>query len=342
VIRSKAERHHQSMATRTSKAKPIKKSPPRVTSVVKRAGGEAQTALFLSAELNARPSDFELGRAIHAYVPLLKASYAMAMGNPDPDLPPGFEDIGRIDVSGAEMAEAAEALDPKAREAVENDLRAMGLLPPLPGPEAAREAIPNPERFGVVARETATGAVIVSIRGTKTWQEWVKNLTVVPTLFFEAPTFGLVHLGFEIMWRRIRSSVLQALKAVPAGARVTFLGHSLGGAMAVLAALAVRRNYGKLNVDVCTMGGPRTGKVVFRVKYNKLIPRCYRITNQGDIVPHVPSVITGWNHTGVEIEVNGKTDDAHALDSYLAGLRRLEPGIPGAEAAGVVIQAATL
>ena len=81
---------------------------------------------------------------------------------------------------------------------------------------------------------------------------------------------------------------------------------------------------GRKIVDVCTLGGPRTGKIAFRIHFNHEIAKCYRIVNALDIVPHVPSVITGWNHVGVEIGVSGKGgSSAHSLDAYLDGLKKL-------------------
>ena len=95
---------------------------------------------------------------------------------------------------------------------------------------------------------------------------------------------------------------------------------------------------------MCTVGGPRVGKVDFRRSLNATIPRCVRVTNQFDIVPHVPSLITGWNHVGEEIEVDGNVENAHSLDAYLQGLRNIgrvrevsiSGVVPEAAAVGVV------
>ena len=83
--------------------------------------------------------------------------------------------------------------------------------------------------------------------------------------------FGLVHLGFEKMWSRVRRSVQDALAGIGADVRVTALGHSLGGAMATLGAVDVKRNMGKTKADLCTIGGPRAGKVGFRRNFNREI-----------------------------------------------------------------------
>ncbi len=93
--------------------------------------------------------------------------------------------------------------------------------------------------------------------------------------------------------------------------------------MAILGAVDVKKNFGKQNIDVCTFAGPRVGKLRFRVNFNKLIEKCFRVTNRGDVVPHVPSKITAWNHVGLEIEVNGRQGNAHSLDAHLAGCQNI-------------------
>jgi triacylglycerol lipase len=210
----------------------------------------------------------------------------------------------------AEMAEAAEAMPPAVQEAVRVDAEAM-------------EATADPSAFGFVVREAATGAVLVCIRGTQTPREWLANFTAVPNTFSLVPDFGLVHLGFERMYSSVRRSIQQVLAGIDPDVRVTALGHSLGGAMATLAAVDFKRNLGRRQVDLCTIGGPRVGKFAFRRNFNREIPLAFRVTNQFDIVPHVPSLVTGWNHVGEEIEVDGNVDGPHSLVAYLAGLRNV-------------------
>jgi len=93
--------------------------------------------------------------------------------------------------------------------------------------------------------------------------------------------------------------------------------------MATLGAVDIKRNMGKRAVDLCTVGGPRVGKIAFRRNFNLEIPLAFRVTNQFDIVPHMPSIILGWNHVGEEIEVDGNVDNAHSLEAYLRGLQNI-------------------
>ncbi len=257
----------------------------------------------------AAPSPFEVDRAVAAYIPLLEACYALANQQPVA-FPQGYVSLGEVRANLAEMAEATEVMPAAVQEAVRNDAEAM-------------EATADPTAFGFVVREERTGAVLVCIRGTQTPREWLANFTAVPNTFSLVPDFGLVHLGFERMYRSVRRSIQQVLAGFGPDVRVTALGHSLGGAMATLAAVDFKRNLGKRQIDLCTIGGPRVGKFAFRRNFNREIPLAFRVTNQFDIVPHVPSLVTGWNHVGEEIEVDGNVDGPHGLPAYLAGLRNI-------------------
>ena len=276
----------------------------------------------------AAPSAFEVDRAISAYIPLLEACYAQANQRPFA-LPAGYVAIAEIRAELAKMLKAAVAEPPAVRQAVANDVA------------AAEAATIDPASFGLVVREQATGSVLVCIRGTQTPSEWLANFTAVPSPFTLVPGFGLVHLGFERMETSVRNSIASALNGVPSDARITMLGHSLGGAMAILAAVDLQRNFGRTNVDVCTVGGPRVGKADFRRSFDGEIADCFRVTNQFDIVPHVPSLITGWNHVGEEIEVDGNVESPHSLAAYLSGLRHIgrvrEVSISGAVREAAVV-----
>jgi pimeloyl-ACP methyl ester carboxylesterase len=304
---------------------------------------EVETSSFAAAGLDIQTVPFEKTRSLEIYLPMLRASYDFAHGNPDPALPATLERLAKVE-AGIDPVAAVAALTPQEQAAVDNDMRALD-------EEAARSivaaAIANPGGFGFVARVKNTDEFLVSIRGTQTPEEWVKNFTAVPNPWNEVPGFGVVHLGFEQMWRRIRVSVFDALRNVPARSRITMVGHSLGGAMATLGAADLKRNLGKdVDVDLWTVGCPRVGQLRFRSNFNRLVPQSFRVVNQGDIVPHLPSVLQLFAHVGKEVDVKGHNGNAHSLDAYQDGIRQLaDEGITAvAAAAGAVMvpAAATL
>jgi predicted lipase len=77
-------------------------------------------------------------------------------------------------------------------------------------------------------------------------------------------------------------------------------GHSLGGALAVMAAAYLQNVYNSVNY-LYTMGQPRVGNDNFAAFMTKSIPNTYRIVNNADQVPHVPQSVLGFKHSGFEV-----------------------------------------
>ena len=76
-------------------------------------------------------------------------------------------------------------------------------------------------------------------------------------------------------------------------------GHSLGGAIAQLAAIEFAQlGY---NVTLVTLGSPRVGDSNFADLLNRSIQRIYRITHSRDPIVHVPYVFMGFLHAGPEV-----------------------------------------
>ncbi|CAP20581.1 Protein CBG23826 [Caenorhabditis briggsae] len=76
-------------------------------------------------------------------------------------------------------------------------------------------------------------------------------------------------------------------------------GHSLGGALAGLAAPRIvhdglRQSH---QVKVITFGEPRVGNLDFSRTYDQLIPYSFRVTHAIDIVPHLPACVKDLSYT---------------------------------------------
>lgn len=97
------------------------------------------------------------------------------------------------------------------------------------------------------------GAIIASFRGTDSsnWGNWVENMRSWRTdKMFPIPgnPHALVHSGFEVLWSssNMKASITGAVSALLGahpGARFYSVGHSMGGALAQLAALDVKFLY---------------------------------------------------------------------------------------------------
>lgn len=76
-------------------------------------------------------------------------------------------------------------------------------------------------------------------------------------------------------------------------------GHSLGGALAVLCALNLRATFGVMS-EVYTYGEPRIGNKNFAAFADYTLPYIYRVINDADVVPHLPSLSMGFYHEGLQ------------------------------------------
>ncbi|KAK9866093.1 hypothetical protein WJX84_001319 [Apatococcus fuscideae] len=110
-----------------------------------------------------------------------------------------------------------------------------------------------------------------------------------------------VHAGFLTSWqknglnKRLVSRLCEIVsrrKDCPSGVKVYITGHSLGGALATLAAFDLVRGCRALNSDagpatepICyTFGAPRLGNHAFAKMYNTTVPNTWHVINDQDIV----------------------------------------------------------
>lgn len=131
------------------------------------------------------------------------------------------------------------------------------------------------------------GDHVISIRGTKTGQDWLTN-----------GNFGLstghrgssVHAGFNQTFESMASTFEKMLtpRLSNSGAgTVHCVGHSLGGALASLAADWVKLRYRK-PVNLYTFGAPRVGLSGYATNSTFGVDKIYRCTHGADPVPNVP------------------------------------------------------
>lgn len=83
-------------------------------------------------------------------------------------------------------------------------------------------------------------------------------------------------------------------------------GHSLGGALATMAAMDIRLDFPMIPLDKITFytfGSPRTGNRAFTDFLFSLFPNGgnQRVTHFNDSVPHVPPYDLGYSHVGDEV-----------------------------------------
>ncbi|KAF2287685.1 hypothetical protein GH714_002313 [Hevea brasiliensis] len=105
--------------------------------------------------------------------------------------------------------------------------------------------------------------------------------------------FLLVHHGFYNAYHNttLRPGILNAVKRAKeyyGDLDIMVTGHSMGGAIAAFCGLDLTVNHKAKNVMVMTFGQPRIGNAAFASYYSQCVPNTIRVTNDHDIVPHLP------------------------------------------------------
>lgn len=148
-------------------------------------------------------------------------------------------------------------------------------------------------------------AVVVAFRGTEPvkLKDWMTDLD---TQFVEAP-FGRAHSGFNLalshVWDELNACVAEFQAQ---GQSLWITGHSLGAALAVLAA-ARWREADKPVHGLYTFGAPRVGDRVFERTFNQDFgARHFRFVNNSDLVTRVPLRAMGFSHAGATLCFDNK------------------------------------
>lgn len=139
--------------------------------------------------------------------------------------------------------------------------------------------------------------IVIIFRGTepKEFKDVKADLKTWPKRSDEVQ--GLVHAGFaealDKVWKDLEPFVDECVKLHKIK-QVIFTGHSLGGALAVVA--AARSKY---IGEVYTYGQPRVGNR----KYSKQVKsKVYRFVNNNDVVPRVPPPLI-FGHQGIKFHI---------------------------------------
>ncbi|KAJ2856755.1 hypothetical protein J3B02_001421 [Coemansia erecta] len=175
---------------------------------------------------------------------------------------------------------------------------------------------PNPVSDGYLAVNPEEKEIYVVWTGTRRVRSIVADSLVI---FQEYPTEisgSAVHSGFFQITNAVFPHILKNIRALAEDYldyKVVFIGHSLGGANAVIAALMYARDneFEKERVRVWTFGEPRVGNKLFAEYYTSMLGnQTFRVTNQADVVPHVPPwQILGYQHHPLEIHILNKDHD---------------------------------
>lgn len=136
---------------------------------------------------------------------------------------------------------------------------------------------------------TASDVVMVAFRGTASVGDWLTDLNALSTERF----YGTVHRGFRNAFAVVDAKLREILNDVP-DRPIVLTGHSLGGALAMIAAAEWA---GQIPVSrIYTYGQPAVGKRRFPAfMIEHYAGKIFRFVNDDDIVTMVPPT---YDHVG--------------------------------------------
>ena len=162
-------------------------------------------------------------------------------------------------------------------------------------------------------------SIVLSFRGTETLENWIENLKLAKTDRQMSCAGCKVHSGFVDSWLSIAGPVLQQIRRLQQtypGAKLYTTGHSLGAALAIVAAYVLEYDDGLDIEGVYTFGQPRVGNYEFAQYYNKHSSThvTWRVTHHRDIVVHLPPKLFGFRHVANEVFY---ANDSRAESGYI-------------------------
>jgi predicted lipase len=169
---------------------------------------------------------------------------------------------------------------------------------------------------------------LLMFRGTQRRTEILGDLLTLQISYQHPQTredLGQVHLGFySLYFKQLAEAVKAAVQTLDPAKPLVISGHSLGGALANLAAMDVALHYPEFqpNLHIYTYGTPRVGDLTFVEAHSKLLPNHYRVVNLADMVPMTPLsnfLIVNFMHAGEQwsfLSHHGDIAPNHLIDVY--------------------------
>lgn len=139
-----------------------------------------------------------------------------------------------------------------------------------------------------VGKGAYEGQAIVAFKGTESLYD---ALTDVNTGVKTSHTGCRVHQGFHYAFDSVLTELRRFIGGLKGVHTIQCVGHSLGGAIATLAADWIRASGASATVKLYTFGSPRVGLDMFARKCTSRITagNIYRVYHQTDPIPMVPT-----------------------------------------------------
>eukprot|EP00884_Botryococcus_braunii_P020513 jgi/Botrbrau1/7145/Bobra.0143s0021.4 len=188
------------------------------------------------------------------------------------------------------------------------------------------EVIRDEDNVNKVVIAWGPSVLLVSFRGTvnkanvkQDLQAWLVDHPPRRSSWFTRPQ---VHAGFLKAWTKLKLEVMdrcdKILKMTPGGKErlLIITGHSLGGAIATLAAYDLASLCKPAAMNVYVYGCPRTGNHAFANDYRIKVPNTWQVMTDRDIIPRTGKMVCIFKHVGCFAYIN-KQGDLRVRPSYV-------------------------
>ena len=150
----------------------------------------------------------------------------------------------------------------------------------------------------------------IVFRGSKGFRDWIANMKILKS----KTDFGKVHSGFMDAFVVVREKIFTAMVRARENNKKLYLsGHSLGGALATIAAADSNFNIGSTPIEgIYTYGMPKTSNRTAANYINSNFgSRFFRFVNDRDIVTRIPP---GSRHVGrlIHFDKHGEIKNANS------------------------------
>lgn len=172
----------------------------------------------------------------------------------------------------------------------------------------------------------------VVFRGSDKSIDWMNNLQLRQQVYpyGDGNSDVKFHRGFMAAYFAVRDRLLPAVKAITSP-HIVVTGHSLGGALATIAALDMQYNITSQSgqaISAYTFGAPRVGNRALVDSYNRRVPDSFRYIFGWDIVTRIPRVWQDYTHVDKEVvlgsrwtwNVLSRRFSDHAIANYVTAL----------------------
>tara|TARA_Y100000816_G_C26055750_1_gene553995 strand:- start:277 stop:1125 length:849 start_codon:yes stop_codon:yes gene_type:complete len=138
-------------------------------------------------------------------------------------------------------------------------------------------------------------SILCAFRGTENTRDWLTDANMIRVRMdlkdIEGDNRPRAHWGILRQFRSVEKNITDYIEEEIKNKdikNIVYTGHSLGGALATIAAQNFGHKYPTLNHMCVTFGAPRCGDDDFRKKFNKVCCFSKRFVNEYDPVPSLP------------------------------------------------------